>query len=113
MTQNVQGRRRFDFLSVIPTGVHHSVELHRHADAAGTIGGCGEIHGRILSALYEEEMHREWQELSKALTHKESIKTACAFTASNETISHKVATMRSGIFPSYNIYRAERQPSGG
>lgn len=96
VTQMVQGRRRFDFLSVIRTGVHHSIELHRHADAAGTIGGCGEIHGRILSALCEEEMRRVARMIKSAHAQRSfsRINTACAFTA----ISHKIAAIRSGFF---------------
>lgn len=52
MTWNIKGRDQLDFLwhmTAIPTGVHHSIELHRHADAACAIGG--EVQGRVLPAF--------------------------------------------------------------
>lgn len=99
VTQTVQGRRRFDFLSVIRTGVHHSIELHRHADAAGTIGGCGEIHGRILSALCEEEMRRVARMIKSAhAQRKVQSHQNCLCLHRIQTISHKIAAIRSGFF---------------
>lgn len=50
------GSDLLDFLcriTVTLTSVHHSIELHRHADTACAVGG--EVQGRVLPAFYEED----------------------------------------------------------
>lgn len=44
-------------MTVKLTSVHHSIELHRHADAACAVGG--EVQGRVLPAFYKEDDDKE------------------------------------------------------
>lgn len=53
-----KGSDELEFLchmTAILTSVHHSIELHRHADTACAIGG--EVQGRVLPGFCEKDNH--------------------------------------------------------